>query len=170
MTTRLFTMTALGLGAALAAAGCAFMNPAATVPAGSSVDAATRALGRPTGEYALPAGGKRLEFARGPFGKHTWMLDFDANGALRSTTQVLHEANFNAVRAGMGRDELLRSIGHPSESTTIPRTRELVWSYRYETPFCQWFQVGLDGAGQVTGSNYGPDPMCQDNTIDIAAK
>lgn len=169
MTTRWQT-TVLGITAACAAAGCAFMNPAATVPAGSSVDAATRALGQPTGEYALPGGGKRLEFARGPFGKHTWMLDFDANGGLRSTTQVLQEANFNAVRPGMGRDEVLRSIGRPSEATTIPRTRELVWSYRYETPFCQWFQVGLDSAGRVTGSNYGPDPMCQDNTIDIAAK
>lgn len=166
MTTRWLT-TGLGIAATFAAAGCAFMNPAATVPPGSSVDAATRALGRPTGEYALPAGGKRLEFARGPLGKHTWMLDFDAGGALRSTTQVLNEANFNAVRAGIGRDELLRTIGRPSETATIGLRRELVWSYRYETPFCQWFQVGLDAAGQVTSSNYGPDPMCQDNTIDL---
>ncbi len=169
MTTRLHPTLAAAC-AALAAGGCAFMNPDATVPAGSSVDAATRALGQPTGEYALPAGGKRLEFARGPLGKHTWMLDFDASGALRSTTQVLNEANFNAVRAGMGRDELLRAIGRPSETAAIGPRRELVWSYRYETPFCQWFQVGLDAGGRVTGSNYGPDPICQDNTIDLASK
>lgn len=168
MTTR-WLKTGSGIAAALAAAGCAFMNPAATVPVGSSVDAATRALGQPTGEYALPSGGKRLEFARGPFGKHTWMLDFDAGGALRSTSQVLTEVNFNAVRAGMGRDELLRTIGRPSEASTVPRSRETVWSYRYESPFCQWFQVGLDASGKVTGSNYGPDPMCQDNTIDLDA-
>jgi hypothetical protein len=168
MTTRL--RSTLAAAAAVLAAGCAFMNPAATVPAGSSIDAATRALGRPTGEYALPAGGKRLEFARGPFGKHTWMLDFDAGGALRSTTQVLHETHFNAVRAGMERDELLRTIGHPSETATIGLRRLLVWSYRYETPFCQWFQVGLDAGGRVTESSYGPDPMCQDNTIDLASK
>jgi hypothetical protein len=36
----------------------------------------------PTGEYPLPGGGTRLEFARGAHGKQTYMLDFDAAGSL----------------------------------------------------------------------------------------
>ena len=155
--------------ATVVASGCAFFNPAATVPVGSSVGDATRALGKPTSEYTLPSGGKRLEYARGPAGKHTWMLDFDASGSLRSTSQVLTEANFNALRAGMSRDEVLRTIGRPSETSVLPRQRQTVWSYRYDTPFCQWFQIGIDERGSVADSSYGPDPMCRDNTIDIAS-
>ena len=152
--------------AALVAGGCAFINPVASVPPGSSLADATRTLGRPTGEYALPSGGKRLEFARGPYGKHTWMLDFDAAGALRTTTQVLTEPNFDAVRAGMSRDEVLRAIGHPSETRPLALQRQTVWSYRYVSPFCRWFEVGLDAGGKVVDSSYAPDPMCEDNVSD----
>jgi hypothetical protein len=165
----LLRSTLATLSVALVAGGCAFVNPAASVPIGSSLGDATRALGKPTGEYTLPTGGKRLEYARGPMGKHTWMLDFDAAGSLRSTAQVLTEANFNGVRAGMSGDEVLRTIGRPSETFAIRRQSLTVWSYRYDTPFCQWFQVGIDERGRVSDSNYGPDPMCQDNTIDIAS-
>jgi hypothetical protein len=147
------------------AAGCALFDPAA-LPPGASIGEATRTLGEPTGEYTLPSGGKRLEFARGPFGKHTWMLDFDASGALKTTTQVLTEANFNAVRAGMSRDEVLLAIGRPSQAWPLAFQRQTVWSYRYESPFCQWFQIGIDERGKVADSGYYPDPFCEDNTID----
>ncbi len=58
-------------------AGCGSYSPQALAP-GSSIDATTQAMGRPTAEYPLAPVGKRLEFARGPFGLHTYMLDFDA--------------------------------------------------------------------------------------------
>lgn len=152
--------------AALVGGGCAFVDPAATVPPGASVADATRAFGQPTGAYALPTGGKRLEYARGPLGKHTWMLDFDASGTLRTTTQVLTEANFDAIRVGTTRDELLRTIGRPSETRPLARQRQTVWSYRYVGPFCRWFEVGLDAGGKVVDSGYSPDPMCEDNVTD----
>jgi hypothetical protein len=151
----------------LVATGCAFLSPA-SLPAGASVGEATKALGKPTGEYTLPTGGKRLEFARGPYGKHTWMLDFDAGGALKTTTQVLTEPNFNAVRAGMGRDDVLLAIGRPSETSRLVYQHQTVWSYRYESPFCQWFQVGIDERGRVADSGYYPDPLCEDNMSDRA--
>jgi len=157
--------TLLAALAGLAATGCAFLNPAA-LPAGASVGEATKTLGKPTGEYALPSGGKRLEFARGPYGKHTWMLDFDASGVLKTTTQVLTEPQFNAVRAGMSRDELLFAIGRPSETSRLAFQHQTVWSYRYESPFCQWFQVGIDEGGKVADSGYYPDPLCEDNVND----
>jgi hypothetical protein len=153
------------VGAAMAAAGCAFMNPAA-LPAGSAEAEVTQKLGRPTGAYALPGGGKRVEYARGPYGKDTWMLDFDANGRLAKVSQVLTEANFNAIRPGMGRDEVLAAIGRPGETSRIAWQRQTVWSYRYETPFCQWFQIGLDESGRVADSGYYPDPLCEVNADD----
>lgn len=140
--------------------GCATYGPPQLAP-GASVADATTALGRPTGDYALPAGGKRLEFARGPFGKHTYMLDFDAQGRLTGWNQVLTEARFNAVRAGSPESEVLLALGRPSERSRLALQRRTLLSYRYEGPFCQWFQVGIDEAGRVVDTGYGPDPLCE---------
>jgi len=153
------------LAAAALAAGCAFFNPAA-IPAGTASAEVTRSLGRPTGEYTLAGGTTRLEYARGPYGKHTWMMDFDAGGRLVKATQVLTEANFGAIRAGMDRAEVLAAIGHPGETSRLAWQGQTVWSYRYESPFCQWFQLGLDTRGKVTDSGYYPDPLCEDNVDD----
>ncbi|KNZ30749.1 MAG: hypothetical protein AD742_20675 [Methylibium sp. NZG] len=139
---------------------CATYGPPKLAP-GASVADATRALGAPTGEYALPAGAKRLEFARGPFGKHTYMLDFDAQQRLLGWTQVLTEARFNAVRAGTPKGDVLLALGRPSETSRIALQRQTVWSYRFEDHFCRWFQVGIDEAGRVTDTGYFPDPMCE---------
>ncbi len=154
-------MYVVGLGAlsGLLVAGCASFSPPSLVP-GTSVAAARQALGPPTGEYALRGAGKRLEYARGPYGKHTWMLDFDAKGSLTQTTQVLTEARFNQVLVGMSQDQVLMSLGHPSERSLLAFQRQTVWSYRYEGPFCQWFQVGIDQGGRVADTGYYPDPHC----------
>lgn len=147
------------LAAAALTAGCAFMSPE-RIPAGTPATDLQSRFGPPTGEYTLPGGGKRLEYARGPYGKQTWMFDLDAGGRLAKTSQVLTEANFNTIRRGMGRDEVLAAIGHPGETSRIGWQDQTVWSYRYESPFCQWFQVGIGPAGQVVDSGYAPDPLC----------
>jgi hypothetical protein len=141
--------------------GCATYGPPALAP-GASVADATRALGPSTGDYALPSGGKRLEFARGPFGKHTYMVDFDAQGRMTGWAQVLTEARFNAVLAGVPQSDVLLALGRPSERARLGLQKRTLWSYRYETVFCQWFQVGIDDAGRVVDTGYGPDPLCED--------
>lgn len=55
---------------------------------------------------------------------------------------------------------MLLALGRPSEQSRLSLQRLTVWSYRYETLFCQWFQVGIDEAGHVTDTNYLPDPLC----------
>ena len=134
-------------------------GPRASLQPGATVDEAQRMLGTPTGRHAVP-GGERIEYARGPFGRHTYMLDFDASGRLRSWQQVLDEAHFGAVRAGMTRDDVLASLGRPSEIRTLAWPKQTLWAYRYETPFCSWFQVSLDARGTVADTGYGPDPRC----------
>jgi hypothetical protein len=144
----------------LLAAGCTSFSPQ-SLSLGTSVADARRSLGPPTGQYALPDAGTRLEYARGPFGKQTWMLDFDSKGGLASTIQVLTEARFNQVLAGMSKNDLLMNLGRPSEQSLLAFQRQTVWSYRYEGPFCQWFQVGIDERGQVADTGYYPDPHCE---------
>lgn len=148
------------LFALLVLSGCSTAYSPRGMAPGTSTAAAMESLGVPSGRFELPQGGQRLEFARGPYGKHTYMLDFDRQGGLASWTQVLTEDRFNAILAGMTQDEVLMRIGHPSEQSTLPRQKQIVWSYRYEAQFCQWFQIGLSQQGRVIDTGYYPDPMC----------
>lgn len=160
-----FALSAIAFAAALAATGCSSYGPTA-LPAQATVDQATAAMGKPSGDYTLPNAGRRLEFARGPFGKHTFMLDFDAQGRLTASRQVLTEPDFDAVRSGMSEAEVLARIGHPSETRRIGWQAQTVWAYRYDSPFCRWFQVGIGNDGRVVDTAYGPDPRCEDNQTD----
>jgi hypothetical protein len=146
---------------ATALAACVSYGPQALAPRVTLADAKAE-MGTPSGEYTLPDGGMRLEFARGPYGKHTWMLDFDASGQLVDKQQVLSVARFNEILPGMPVDEVLRRIGHPSERSLLPFQHRSLWSYRYESPFCLWFQIGIAADGQVVDAGNAPDPMCEE--------
>ncbi|MFM9914772.1 MAG: hypothetical protein ACKVOX_03105 [Rhizobacter sp.] len=141
-------------------AGCAAYSPSA-LPRGATAAEVVSIMGPPTGTSQAP---QRLEFARGPAGKHTYMVDFDADGRLLAWEQVLTEKNFFLVQAGQTQDEVIRRLGHPSTTFPIGRQHIVVWNYRYETPFCQWFQVSIgtapDTLGHVTEVGFGPDPRC----------
>lgn len=145
---------------ALALQACALAPPVAT---GQSEADVQQRLGAPTGRYTLPGGGTRLEFARGPFGRETWMVDVDASGRATAVQQVLNEANFAAFQArapGMPRDELLRTLGRPGERRHGGWQGGEVWSWRYPTNDCLWFQVSIGDDGLVRDGAYGIDPRC----------
>jgi hypothetical protein len=148
------------VAAACLLSACASVTPS-RLAVGTPLTDAVRGLGPATFEYALPNAGKRLEYAGGTYGKHTWMLDFNAQGALTRSEQVLTEGRFNQVLAGMSQDDVLLRLGHPSEQSVIAFQKQTVWSYRFEGPFCVWFQVGLNAAGRVVNTGYLPDPMCE---------
>ena len=152
----LFAATAL----ALAAAGCAF-DPA-TLRTGQDEAQVRAALGVPTGSYQLGAGGKRLEYATGPYGRVTWMVDLDAGGQVSKVAQVLQDRYFAQVRDGMSRDELLLLLGRPADRAPEWQDRE-TWSWRFPTYQCEWFRVTLSAQGRVVGGGaYLIDPMCDD--------
>lgn len=140
--------------------GCAGYGAQGVMP-GQSAAQVEQQMGPPTGRYALAQGGTRLEYARGPYGKHTYMVDLDSSSRVTSWQQVLTEARFNevAVSPGMPMDELLRRIGRPSHTRSGGWQPGEVWSWRYDAVFCQWFQVSLV-AGRVRDASYGPDPLC----------
>jgi hypothetical protein len=151
----------LALAAASLVSACATYSPQ-SLPQGTSLDATIAAMGQPTGEYPLPDGARRVEFARGPMGKHTYMVDFDAQGRLQSWEQVLTEARFNSIRAGMTAAEVQAIIGHSTYKYGTGWTKQVVWTYRFEGPFCIWFQVGMDlTESTVIDTAYGPDPACE---------
>ena len=147
--------------AGLVLGGCATFGPAGLQPGTTSAEA-RRANGTPTGEYALPDGGRRLEFARGSSGKETWMLDFDAKGALVMSEQVRTQANFDNIVRGMSADEVRMRLGRPSHVFGAGWQEHIhVWSYRFPQGDCFWFQVSIrDANQQVSEAGMGLDPAC----------
>ena len=113
------------------------------------------------------ASGTRLEFPRGPMGHHTWFVDVDATGKIVQAEQVLTEPNFNLITPGMAQDEVRQRLGRPSQTQGLGRSRGVVWNYRYENHFCQWFQVELSQEQQVRSTGYGQPPECMRNDNDI---
>ncbi|MEO8057963.1 MAG: hypothetical protein ABI671_06530 [Burkholderiales bacterium] len=144
---------------AAALAGCAALAPA-SAPLGTPIAEVRRGSFGPTGEYPLPGGGTRLEFAQGSFGKQTWMMDFDAQGKLVSKEQVLTEANFARIVPGMPGSEVLMRLGRPAHVFSVPRQKIQVWNYRFFGGDCVWFQVSVSNAGPVTEAGIGMDPAC----------
>lgn len=155
---------------ALALAACVLGACAAVAPgrlaAGTPVADVVRGLGPASFEYALPNAAKRLEYTGGTYGKQTWMLDFNAAGLLTGNAQVRMENRFNQVLVGMSRDDVLLRLGHPSETSVLSFQKQTVWSYRFEGPFCVWFQVGLGVDGRVADTGYLPDPICEPQGFD----
>ena len=148
-------------GLSLLMAGCAVLGPNGP-RAGQSEAEVVAAMGRPTAVHPL-ADGRRLEYATGPYGRTTWMVDVDASGRVVQAAQVLTEANLSAFQArapGMGREDLLRTLGRPGERRGVGWQGGETWSWRYVTNDCLWFQVSVDRAGVVQSAGFAIDPAC----------
>lgn len=150
---------ALLLAVMLTFTGCAHPPP----DPGTTEASVLKEWGTPTSRYAMPQGAARLEYATGPYGRTTWMIDVDAAGRVTQARQVLNEASFADFQArgpGMSRDELLRALGRPGETRKVGWQGEVVWAWRYPTNDCLWFQVSLDKAEVVLSGSYGIAPGC----------
>jgi hypothetical protein len=153
------TLLPLALGAALLG-GCATYAPTKVLPGMGAAEVENLMGGAPTARYANPEGGTRLEYARGPMGLHTYMIDLDPAGHVLGWKQVMDERELNAITPGMPVQEMLRRIGHPAQTRGGGWQPGEVWSYRYEGPFCLWWQVSVVG-DTVKDAAYGPDPRCE---------
>ena len=151
---------ALPASVAAMAGACSVITPPGALALGTPIDAARHAFGGPSGEYALPGGGTRLEFRQY---KQTYMLDFDAGGQLVAKQQVLTPANFATLQPGMTRADVLSHIGHPVGVFPIGYQKLQVWNYRFGNPEgdCVLFQVSISNTtGLVTDLGPGMDPAC----------
>jgi len=143
-------------------AGCATpaLEPAKRLARGQDEAAVRAVMGTPTGRYDMPQGARRLEYARGPLGHETWMVDLDAAGRVTAVEQVLNPRRFAEVRRGMTGDELLRLLGRPAERQRQYLDR-VTWYWRHSPYDCVWFGVTLSAQGRAidTGGDL-PDPHC----------
>ena len=147
---------------AIAAAGCAGMGsatPKALAPGASEAEVVA-VMGKPTGRYAFTEGGMRLEFARGPQGRETWMIDFDAAGKMVDSEQVMDLWYLTRIEPGMTVEQVLSRVGHPGSVQAIPRQKLSLWNYRYPTNDCLWYQISMGDDGKVVTGSQGIDPQC----------
>ena len=103
----------------------------------------------------------RLDFPRGPMGKHTYFVYFDEQGRAIRFEQALTEERFAKIVPELSTEQVIELIGISRSSFGLARDRGFVWSYRYENPFCQWFQVEFTKEGKVRSAGYSKAPECR---------
>jgi hypothetical protein len=154
---RLFTWKWLTLFLLLT--GCSSYGPPDTL-IGMSRDELVARMGQPEIERQY-SDVIRLEFPRGPYGRHTWFVYLNVNGRVSRAEQVLNEGNFSLINPGMSQDDVRKLLGRPGEMQLLGRSRGMVWSYRYENNSCLWFQVELSSEQLVRSAGYGDPPECR---------
>ena len=162
MDTRLRSIVRCSAAAFLVAALGACASVGSIAP-GTSIADARLTRGGPSGEYALPGGGTRLEFRQGSYGRETYMLDFDASGRLVANRQVLTPQTFATIQPGMTQDDVLSRIGRPAFVVPVGWQQLQVWSYRFGglEGDCVVFQVSISNASHtVTDAGPNTDPAC----------
>ena len=153
---RLVQRAAVLLVATALLAGCA--SPS-RMPAGSTSDAARTQLGKPTAEYPLPDGGRRLQYSELPAGFNVWNLDYDAGGRLLSVDQALRYADFDRITIGQWRaDDVLRLLGQPWRIERVASFNGPVWTYRFtDINNPRRIHIHIDPAGVVQRILYTDD-------------
>lgn len=151
-------VTVIAASAASLLIACAGLEPPKDLKGRSEAEV-VQAMGQPTGRYTLPDNGTRLEYAKGPAGTDTYMVDLDAQGRVVQVDQVLDANHFDVVNPGMKSETLLRFIGRPGWREGV-RGGGQIWSWRYVNSGCLWWQAQLDAQGVVVGTSYGPLPGC----------
>ncbi len=120
-------------------AGCTALSPDFEVTGKSRTEILAR-LGSPMRSTPLPDG-ERLDYSRGPDGLNTYFIYLDREGKATRVEQVLSEANFSRIKAGMSQGEVIDILGDPPKRRIIARERGYVWSYRSFSTMCIWFQI-----------------------------
>ncbi len=149
------------VGAAAFLAGCATSYSPSPAMIGLTRDEVMARLGTPNPMPADLASAHRLDFPRGPFGRHTYSVDFNPDGRATGFRQLLNEDNFAKIKPNMSKAEVVDVLGVSRSTFGLARDRGYVWNYRYTTPFCQWFQIEFTLEDIVRSTGFGPPPECR---------
>jgi len=142
-------------------AGLAGCSTPGSVRPGSSEAEARSVAGRPTSTIALPGGGQRWQYSGQPWSQWVWNIDFDAQGKVVRTEQVMTDAAFARVRPGVDtRADVVRDFGQPADSFTYRLRNETAYMYRYFVAggFHAAMFIYFDPAGVVLRTETGLDP------------
>lgn len=116
---------------ALLVSACSVLTPT-QLRSGETEAEVLAKLGRPTAR--IPDGnGYLLEYSRNPWGQAIDMARFGHDGRLISYEQVLTTEKFATIKPGTSnKTDVLRTVGHPSQTSYLPRQQLEVWTYPYK--------------------------------------
>jgi outer membrane protein assembly factor BamE (lipoprotein component of BamABCDE complex) len=137
---------------------CAIFIPPKLTPGETEAEVVAK-LGKPTARIP-DSNGFLLEYTRNPWGQATNMARFDSNGRLVSYEQVLTVENFATIKPGVAtKADVLRAIGHPSDTSYLSRLQLEVWAYPYKESnvWNSVMYVHFDNNGIVKLMQNGPD-------------
>jgi hypothetical protein len=146
-------------GIVLVLAGCAAFR-APPVP-GDTEAVVIQQLGKPNATYPEPGGGRELEYTQQPMGQFCYMAHIGPDGKLTKYEQVLTGPVFATIQVGKAtKEDVLRTIGHPAQTSRVAFHDYEVWSYRYRESgiWNSMMYVHFDQAGIVRQMLNGPDP------------
>lgn len=126
---------------------------------GDSESTVISKLGTPTHRYQ--DGNERLlEYMKGPWGQQTYMARIGPDGRLISYEQVLTVQKFAGIELGKAtKNDVLKLIGAPSDTSYLPLSGLEVWSYPYKEAnvWNSVMHVHFDKRGIVQRMQGGPD-------------
>ena len=147
-----FELRSLALGSAMLLSACAVQNGANLQTGVSTLPQVEAALGPPAMVWKNPDGSEQLAYPKGPVGTQTYMAFVGPSGKLQRMEQVLKDAYFDQIQAGMSQEQVLRLLG-PSGApwtATYSRSNTLAWTWLYcaTANMQEYFNVMFD---QTTG-------------------
>lgn len=122
-------------------AACAAVPRPDSVRVGDAQAQVRERLGAPSVERTLADGRTAWYYVTGPSGFETWRVVFGPGGAAAEYAQVLTAANFEWMREGATREQVLDRVGPPMERMSFRGTATEAWTYR-------WRDVTLEMIGQ----------------------
>jgi hypothetical protein len=151
---RLFEQALLSLTLIALLAGCTSYSGRGLKPGIATETEVRSEMGAPAATWKTPVG-YVWSYPRGPLGVETFLVRFDESGKLVLIEQVLDDAHFDRIKAGMTQDDVLHLIGPTVQiKVTYSRTNDTSWDYRYRDTWRQsaLFSVIFDQAGLVKGT------------------
>jgi hypothetical protein len=98
-------------------------------------------------------------------GEFCYMVHMGPDGRVTSFEQVLTGEKFATIKIDHAtKDDVLRTIGHPAETSSLALRDYEVWSYRYleNGVWYSMMNVEFDRDGVVRMMQNGPDPRYND--------
>jgi hypothetical protein len=138
---------------------CSLLIPA-PVDVGDSESELLAKRGEPTNRYQNGQD-RLLEYALGPWGQRTYMARVGPDGKVVSFEQVLTVQKFASIKVDEAtKNDVLHTVGAPSETSYLTLTDLEVWSYPYRESevWNSMMHVHFDKAGVVRKMLNLPDP------------
>ena len=132
---------------ALVGAMSACAHPGSFVPGKSTMTQVRASAGVPTDIRFAPNGDEQWEYASGPSGTETYLLQFARDGELTAVTQLLTEEQFGKISPGQtSKGDARNLLGRPSNTVFMQNGMSWHWHVRVGNRDGQFVvEFGQDG-------------------------